>query len=363
MLASHLAPTYGLERTIVQVAHMLEEQVEISVAVMRGGPDDDELIGGLRLLGPQKRSLLSPRALATLLRSPWREHDVLILAGTWVALPWLLIGRRAGVRVLIWEHSLIEERMPYSRNYRVLRRLARTLYWRADTVVAVSDALADDLMSYPGVKEVHVIPNPLEESGRLQDHAASIAPDLDSQIRLLVVGSLSPMKRPHLAIEALALLDDRFILHVVGGGELAPQLQGLAEQLGVEHRVHFLGYRQPADVRNLMEEADLLVHTSISETFGLVYVEAARAKLPVLSTSNRVADALIPIAVPGRTVAANPSALRDGIVQTCSSKFEDSVWERSRQEREIRFGRATVVKQWMKVFHSILNSRSLSAGE
>ena len=46
-------------------------------------------------------------------------------------------------------------------------------------------------------------------------------------------------------------------------------------------------------------DADILVHTSLGETFGFVYFEAADAALPVVSLDHRVARAFIPALVPG----------------------------------------------------------------
>ena len=55
------------------------------------------------------------------------------------------------------------------------------------------------------------------------------------------VGRLHPKKRPQLALEGFAALDDEFHLAFVGDGALRGELESSAAQLGVASRVHFSG--------------------------------------------------------------------------------------------------------------------------
>ena len=55
----------------------------------------------------------------------------------------------------------------------------------------------------------------------------------------------------------------------------------LANKLGMNDRVHFLGFR--ADVADLMRSADLFVFPSRYEPFGLVLLEAMACQLPVIT--------------------------------------------------------------------------------
>ena len=70
-------------------------------------------------------------------------------------------------------------------------------------------------------------------------------------------------------------------LAVVGSAEKSPYPQ-LAKQLGLDKRVHFLGYR--SDVAKIMQAVDFLVFPSRYEPFGMVVSEAMAAGLPVITT-------------------------------------------------------------------------------
>ena len=59
------------------------------------------------------------------------------------------------------------------------------------------------------------------------------------------------------------------------------ELRELANQYGLGHKVEFLGF--VSNVPRLMLEADALLHLSLSESYGQIYIEAALVDLPVIS--------------------------------------------------------------------------------
>jgi glycosyltransferase involved in cell wall biosynthesis len=73
--------------------------------------------------------------------------------------------------------------------------------------------------------------------------------------------------------------DARLLL--VGDGELRPEHQRMARELGVEHAVRFLGTRR--DIPALLVGADVFAFASHTESFGLVVGEAMTAQLPVVA--------------------------------------------------------------------------------
>ena len=74
-------------------------------------------------------------------------------------------------------------------------------------------------------------------------------------------------------------------LLLIGADELHGKYQRLARKLGLEHNVHFLGFRD--DVNKLIQISDLIVSASKREGLGLNVIEAIIYKKPVLATNNR----------------------------------------------------------------------------
>lgn len=85
-------------------------------------------------------------------------------------------------------------------------------------------------------------------------------------------------------------------LLVIGEGPERERLGALADEFGIADRVHFLATRN--DVREILADADLLVHASLAETCTYAVTEAMAAGIPVVMT---VAGAAQEQIVTGRT--------------------------------------------------------------
>jgi len=222
------------------------------------------------------------------------RHGVVVVAGVWAAIPWLLAAPRQ--RCVIWEHSLSREKIQTSRGLRVLSRIVPPLYRRAWRVVCVSTALADDLTDLTGREDIVVIPNVVETEGSRP--SAPVDAEWPPR-RLLCVGSLTNTKRQATAIEAMTSLDEASTLTIAGDGPESQRLADLVSRLGVEHRVQFLGHVSRERVLDLMAESDVLVHPAAGETFGMVLIEAAQLGLPVIAVDTPHSQEFVPRYVPG----------------------------------------------------------------
>lgn len=85
------------------------------------------------------------------------------------------------------------------------------------------------------------------------------------------------------AIRALSTVQQNVVLCVIGENKRQKDYVKLATQLGVDHRVCWLG-NCPA-VYHYFIAADLLVHPARVEAAGMVLIEALTAGLPVLTTA------------------------------------------------------------------------------
>ena len=103
----------------------------------------------------------------------------------------------------------------------------------------------------------------------------------------LVVATLSklrPEKAHDAAVGAAALLRERFPglrLLIVGDGGERPALERQAAALG--ETVRFAGYR--ADVMEVLDAVDVLVHPSRADAFPTTLLEAMAASVPVVATA------------------------------------------------------------------------------
>lgn len=123
----------------------------------------------------------------------------------------------------------------------------------------------------------------------LADDAAVTGP-----LRLVAVGRLAEVKRFEVAIEAVALANQRAgyklaELMMIGDGPERANLETLARSLGGESAVSFRGWLENDKVYQELNGADVLVVPSKFEPYGVVVLEAMAAGRPVLASSAVVA--------------------------------------------------------------------------
>jgi len=100
---------------------------------------------------------------------------------------------------------------------------------------------------------------------------------------LLTVAHLIKAKGIDVALRALALLPEEVVLWVIGSGTEADQLRTLTAELGLTHRVVFMGPQK--HVEPFMQAADCFACPSLwAEAAGLVNIEAQASGLPVIAS-------------------------------------------------------------------------------
>jgi len=138
---------------------------------------------------------------------------------------------------------------------------------------------------------------------------------------LLTVGRLAAAERykgTDSLIQALGQLRDAFPalrLVSVGGGDDLPRLQGLAKELGVSDRVHFLEGLTRPEVAACYAHAEIFALPSSGEGFGLVFLEAMAFRKPVVAAAaagalDVVRDEVNGVLVPPQDTASLVAALR-----------------------------------------------------
>ncbi len=182
---------------------------------------------------------------------------------------------------------------------------------------------------------------------------------------IIQVSRMEALKGQLLHLEALSLLKDlTWICWQVGGAQQSQEVQYLEElkvtanRLGIAHRIRFLNER--SDVARLMAAADIYCQPNTHpDSFGITFIEALNAKLPVVTTALggacEIIDDSCGVLVPPRDAIALAAALRQLMVdQTVRTKLGDAGPARARQlcDPEAR------MNQFQKVVNCTRHSRS-----
>ena len=101
---------------------------------------------------------------------------------------------------------------------------------------------------------------------------------------LLWVGNDAVKKNLQTVLRALSALDPSYKLLVVGQARPLTHWQDQLEALGIADRVKFLGV--VSHMSEIYASADLLLHPTLEDTFGMVVLEALSHGLPVVVSSS-----------------------------------------------------------------------------
>ena len=102
---------------------------------------------------------------------------------------------------------------------------------------------------------------------------------------VVTVANLDPRKRHEDVLRAISLISDRLPelrYLVIGDGPEAERLKELAVELALENRVDFTGRLKHDTAMQIARRAHLFVMPSVDEAFGVAYIEAMAAGIPVI---------------------------------------------------------------------------------
>ena len=191
----------------------------------------------------------------------------------------------------------------WGRVFGVLLR-ARRVIEEADAILTCNRREAELMRQRHPDRRVVMHPHGVPAEIYETDHRAAARaafPQIVGRDVLLSVGRIDPVKNQSFLVEQVPELVRRHpnVLLVLAGPctdeVYGPALDKRIDQLGLGNHVLLTGKIPPADPRliGLMQEARVALLPSISETFGLVILEAWAAGTPAVSSRTSGASALI----------------------------------------------------------------------
>lgn len=212
----------------------------------------------------------------------------------------------------------------------------------ADRVITVSQAMAAEVSESFRVAPV-VIYNGVELPGAGAGSAPGPAPapaplPLDAPY-FFYIGRLVTEKGVQVAVRALARLHQAAHFVVAGKGPLEGELRALARELGVEHRVQFLGRVSDQAKDAWLRGAAAGLVPSLYEPFGIVALEVMAAGRPVIVGDTGGLREIVTDGVNGLKVAP-------GDVAALAGAMTSVLGERALADRLAKAGRAHAVERF-----------------
>jgi glycosyltransferase involved in cell wall biosynthesis len=219
-----------------------------------------------------------------------RVRDYVHYAPMYATLSWLTDESRwyaRGSRTRMRVSNALHKRLELN-TQGIASRVDTWLCNRCLEVICPAAPIADELIEMGVRTPVTVIPNGI-------NLALLTAPQPDpfpkhgvpaGARRLLTVSRLGKEKSIDRLLERFKLVRDAMPeahLIVVGDGPERGELEAYTQALGLERAVTFTGYIGSSEVGRYYQHTELFVFASVSETQGLVALEAACCGLPVIA--------------------------------------------------------------------------------
>ncbi|MFD2601209.1 glycosyltransferase [Flavobacterium suzhouense] len=179
--------------------------------------------------------------------------------------------------------------------------LIKRTYNHATKVVAVSEGIKNDLITNYSIKpdKVITIYNAVLTSHFFEKAKQPIDDSLSgllSKKYIIAVGRLETVKNYPFMLKAFSNIKESVPsfdhnLIILGEGAEKEKIQNEIKKLKLEDSVYLLGaFANPLPI---LKRADLLIHSSLIESMGLVYVEALALKVPVVTVTNSGAEEIL----------------------------------------------------------------------
>lgn len=238
-----------------------------------------------------------PNSLDPIIEERFREEDFDVIH---VHHPMMMgetaryLSKRYEVPLVFTYHTRYEQYLHYvglSGFGRVVPSYIRHCTAPCDLVIAPTPLMKKYLEEISVKPPVSVLPTGLPMDSFLPDEESA------AQIRRMYlrgrkhlfvsVSRLAKEKNVEFLIRSMKLIKERrgsdFKLLLVGDGPEKKHLQRLAEELGVQEEIVFVGAVPNEEIRNYCHAADLFLFASRSETQGIVLIESMAAGTPVLA--------------------------------------------------------------------------------
>jgi N-acetyl-alpha-D-glucosaminyl L-malate synthase BshA len=201
-----------------------------------------------------------------------------------MGVPALAAGKFFGKPYVIWGQG--SDVYLYRRYERLI---LRPVLKNADAMIALTEHMKGKIEEYYGIKSF-VIPNgiDLDRFNNLSKETLRIRFQIGKDEKVIIyVGRLHSVKGLEYLITAMNLIKDkepnaRIIL--IGDGSEKEKLKTIVKNLMLESRINFFGGVPNQKIPEYLTASDVFVLPSLSESFGIVNLEAMASGLPVVTT-------------------------------------------------------------------------------
>ena len=230
-------------------------------------------------------------------------------------------------------------------------------------IVIPSESMRSILVNHYGlVDRFTVIPTGLDIAPYKRAHGDTLRAKWGwGEDKIIIsVGRLAEEKNWTTLMQAFALAQKKrrnLRLVLVGDGPQASALRQFAGELGITERVLFTGRVPFEKVPKYLKAADLFAFASITETQGLVTLEALAAGLPVVAVAASVTQDIVEDGAQGFLVRNDPNALSNRIVKLIENPDLMSRFKAAALEKSHEYDNRQLARKMLKVYEQAIEDK------
>ena len=251
----------------------------------------------------------------------------------------------------------------------VMKRSLEQAVRHADAIVCISKSTAEEVLTYVGTHIEDRVQVVLEGvHPRFFEPASSQLPATLQNLPedhpfILSTGQISPRKNIQGLIAAFARIKSEIPHHLVlvgGMGWDSYIVEAHLRDADLRSRVHFPGFVTDDQLRTLYQMADIYVHPSLYEGFGLPVLEAMASGTPVV-VSNRSSLPEVAGDAGRLSDTTDPEALGADIVDICRSPSLRARMSEAGKAHAARFRWEDCAKEMADIYRSVARLGSRNA--
>ncbi len=206
-------------------------------------------------------------------------------------------------------------------------------------------------------KKTHYLSNfPVMPEEGWQEKRDKIRADLslkkDDKV-IFCAGRLHEVKAFDVAIQALSKLPENTHMILVGSGGLEDELKSLASEIGVQDRIHFMGWQD--NITPFVAASDIWLAPSRYEPLGNIVLEAWAHEKPVVAAKSKGPAGLIQHTKTGRLFDIDDV---NGCVEQLQSMITDeksalAMVKEGRAFLKENFGEDVIMRQYVEFYEQI----------
>lgn len=175
---------------------------------------------------------------------------------------------------------------------------------------------------------------------------------------IISVGRLAPEKDYEELIKVFSEIDSSFEewkLHIVGDGDEREKLQNLIREKQLENRIIMHGFLGKEEIEKLMYQSSLYLMTSLTESFGLVLIEAQSYGLPCIAYDS--AQGAKEIITSGKNGILVENRDRNRMVKEIEKCLQDLEYRqrigKAGRENALHYSKESIQNQWYEFIDRI----------